>query len=250
MAASHDSFLLIAHAPALGGDDSRPLAVVHEMERALPGLRLSWTISDEGQFVRVPQRDAWVAQERPDGGFPLLCNGDESGFVTLTGWETPASQNPGGRPQFEVHAKWPLDTAGIAAAGAVLEGMAEGARSFWAHATPRRAAGDIAAQMSPTLAGPPSPPRGLPALRLPWKLRAPEIPHYLGWLNYWSAAAAQALGFPHPERDAKLLARSWRTSTGGWVIQLTDAPLDLDNPAHLETLLWAYERFPGIGGRS
>jgi hypothetical protein len=34
------------------------------------------------------------------------------------------------------------------------------------------------------------------------------------------------------------------------VVQLADAPLDLDNPAHLEALLRAYERFPRIGGRS
>jgi hypothetical protein len=31
---------------------------------------------------------------------------------------------------------------------------------------------------------------------------------------------------------------------------LTDAPLDLDNPAHLDALKRAYERFPEIGGRS
>nr|WP_095976989.1 DUF5953 family protein [Melittangium boletus] len=29
-----------------------------------------------------------------------------------------------------------------------------------------------------------------------------------------------------------------------------DAPLDLDNPAHLDALKRAYERFPEIGGRS
>jgi hypothetical protein len=28
-----------------------------------------------------------------------------------------------------------------------------------------------------------------------------------------------------------------------------DLSLDLDNPAHLEALLRAYERFPEIGGR-
>jgi len=33
-------------------------------------------------------------------------------------------------------------------------------------------------------------------------------------------------------------------------VQLTDAPLDYDNPAHLDALLRAYERFPAIGGRS
>jgi hypothetical protein len=47
-----------------------------------------------------------------------------------------------------------------------------------------------------------------------------------------------------------LLSRARRTATGGWVVQLTDAPLDLDNPAHLNVLLRAYERFPEIGGRS
>ncbi|HYO52475.1 DUF5953 family protein [Archangium sp.] len=67
---------------------------------------------------------------------------------------------------------------------------------------------------------------------------------------YWSAAAARAIGFPDPTRDAELLARSRRTATGGWVVRLTDAPLDLDNPAHLDALKRAYERFPKIGGHS
>jgi hypothetical protein len=220
------------------------------MERALPGLRLSWTISDEGRFIPVPQHDAWGTAKTTDGRFPLLCNGDEGHFVTISRRETPASQNPGGQPQFEVHAKWPLDAAGLAAAEAVLEGVAEGARSFWAHATPKRAAGDIAEQTSPTLAGPPSPPRGLPALKLPEDIPSPEIPHYLGWLNYWSAAAARAIGFPDPARDAELLSRARRTATGGWIVRLTDEPLDLDRHEHLDTLLRVYERFPEIGGRS
>jgi hypothetical protein len=94
------------------------------------------------------------------------------------------------------------------------------------------------------------PPRGLPALRFPDYIRAPEIPHNLGWLNYWSVAAAKAIGFPDPARDAELLSRARRTASGGWVVQLTDAPLDLDNPAHLGALKRAYERFPEVGGRA
>ena len=81
-------------------------------------------------------------------------------------------------------------------------------------------------------------------------MRSPDIPRHLGWLNYWSAAAAEAIGFPDPARDAELLSRSRRTESGGWVVRLTDAPLDLDNPAHLQALLRAYERFPVIGGRA
>jgi hypothetical protein len=95
-----------------------------------------------------------------------------------------------------------------------------------------------------------APPHGLPSLKLPRYNPAPEIPHYLGWLNYWSAAAARAIGFPDPSRDADLLSRSRRTATGGWVVRLTDAPLDLDNSSHRDALKRAYERFPEIGGRS
>ncbi len=108
---------------------------------------------------------------------------------------------------------------------------------------------DIAYQTAPTLQGPPSPRRGLPALKLFQHIRSPEIPYYLGWLNYWSAAAAKAIGFPDPARDAELLTWARRTASGGWVVQLTDSPLDLDNPAHLDALKRAYERFPEIGGR-
>jgi len=90
----------------------------------------------------------------------------------------------------------------------------------------------------------------LPALKLPSQIGSPDIPSYLGWLNYWSAATAQTLGFPDPARDAELLTRSRRTATGGWIVQLTEAPLDLDNPLHLGALAQAYERFPEVGGRT
>jgi hypothetical protein len=232
------------------GNDGRARATVEGMERALPGLRLAWKVSKEGQPIAVPQRDAWLAEAATRGKFPLLCNGDESYPVMISGLKMPASQAPGGQELLDVHAKLPLDEAVITAAADVLVRVAEGARALWGHATPDAPALDIAHQIAPTREGPPSPPRGLPALKLFWHIRAPEIPYYLGWLNYWSAAAAQAIGFPDPARDTELLSRSRRTATGGWVVRLTDAPLDLDNPAHLDALKWAYERFPEIGGRS
>ncbi|MDC0711283.1 DUF5953 family protein [Stigmatella sp. ncwal1] len=46
-----------------------------------------------------------------------------------------------------------------------------------------------------------------------------------------------------------MLSRSRRTSTGGWIVQLTNAPLTLEAPSHIEALLRAYARFPEIGGR-
>ncbi|WNG32520.1 hypothetical protein F0U61_02035 [Archangium violaceum] len=241
---------IIVYAPALVGNDGRTLAIVQGMERALPGLRMEWGVSEDGRLIALPQRDTWLIEGTKDGAFPLVCNGDESFPVTVYGVQTSARHAPGSQPLLDVHAKLPLDAVGLAAAADVLEAMAEGARALWGHATPDRAALDIANQTAPTLEGPPSPPRGLPALKLFEHIRAPEIPYYLGWLNYWSEAAARAIGFPDPVRDAELLSRSRRTATGGWVVRLTDAPLDLDNPAHLDALKRAYERFPEIGGRS
>ncbi|NVJ26730.1 MULTISPECIES: DUF5953 family protein [Myxococcus] len=241
---------LIVYAPALLARDGRALAVVQGLERAFPGLRLDWKVSEDGRPTVLPQRDAWLDEESKEGGFPLVCNGDESSPVMIYGLQTPARRAPGGQPLLDVHAELPLDEAVIAAAADVLGGVAEAARAFWGHATPSSAGVEIARQTRDPVHKPGVPPRGLPALKLPEQLSSAEIPHCLGWLNYWSAAAAHAIGFPDPARDADLLSRARRTDAGGWVVRLTDAPLDLDNAAHLDALKRAYERFPAIGRRA
>ncbi|MFY2561947.1 DUF5953 family protein [Corallococcus terminator] len=241
--------VFIVYAPALVGKDGRSLEVVHGMEKALPGLRLAWRVSEGGRPIALPHRDAWLAERTQHGKFPLLCNGDESYPVTVSGRENSALFSPGGQPQLDVHAKLPLDEAIISAAPAMLEAMAEGARAFWGHASRYSYGAEVGEQFRRSADGPELSPRGLPMLNLPEKLPAPEIPCFLGWVNYWSAAAAQAIGFPDPARDAEMLTRARRTLSGGWVVKLTDAPLDYDNPAHLDALKRAYERFPKIGGR-
>jgi hypothetical protein len=198
----------------------------------------------------VPNREAWLAEAAGRGKFPLLCNGDESYPVTMSGVRRPAGSSPGGQPQLQVHAELPLDATVVAAAADVLEHVAEGIRAQWGLMAPSPVMQVIADQTGPKLYGPEKPPRGLPALKFPEAIPAPEIPRHLGWLNFWSAAAARAIGFPDPARDAELLSRSRRTATGGWVARLTDAPLNLDDPAHLDALKRAYERFPKIGGRA
>ncbi|RKG96713.1 hypothetical protein D7V97_35205 [Corallococcus sp. CA053C] len=242
--------VLAVYAPALVANDGRTLAVVRGMEQALPGLRLKWEVGEGGRLIELPQRDAWLVEATTRGKLPLLCNGDESYPVTVAGRGRSGRLSPGGQPQLHVHAELPLDASVIAAAGEMLEHVGEGAHAFWGHATPDAAALDIAYQTAPTLEGPPSPRRGLPALKLFDHIRSPEIPFYLGWLNYWSAAAAKVIGFPDPARDSEVLKRARRTASGGWVVQLTDAPLDLDNPTHLDTLKRTYERFPEIGARA
>lgn len=241
---------LTVYAPALVGQDGRTQAVVRDMERALPGLRLGWEVDKAGRAIPLPQREAWLAEAASRGKFPMICNGDENNPVTLSGMRRSASASPGGQHQLQIRAKLPMGPAAITAARDVLEAVAAGAHAFWGHLTPDDAALDITYQIAPTLEGPPSPRRGLPSLKLFEHIRSPEIPYYLGWLNYWSASAAQAIGFPDPARDTEWLSRARRTATGGWVVQRTDAPLDLNSPAHLNTLKRAYERFPEIGGRS
>ncbi|SEM83065.1 hypothetical protein SAMN05444354_1243 [Stigmatella aurantiaca] len=240
---------LIVYAPSLVGKDGRTLDVIRGMEKALPGLRLEWRLSEGGRPIALPRRDTWLIKSIEDGGFPLICNGDESYPVTVMGCENSALFSPGGQSQFEVHAKLPLDEPVIAAAAVVLEAVAEGAGSFWGHVSRYGYGSEVAQQFRRSAHGPERSPRGLPMLNLPEKLLKPELPCFLGWLNYWSSAAARAIGFPDPDRDAELLNRARRTASGGWVVQLTEAPLDYDNPAHLDALKRAYERFPQIGGR-
>ncbi|MFL5350985.1 MAG: DUF5953 family protein [Hyalangium sp.] len=240
---------LIVYAPALVGKDGRTVDVIRGMENALPGLRLEWRLSAGGRPIPLPQRDAWLVESIEDGEFPIVCNGDVSYPITVTGRESSGLISPGGQPQLQVHAEMPLDEPVIAAAAAVLEGVADGARAFWGHASPYGYGSEVTQQFRRSTHAPEFSPRGLPMLNLPEKLSAPEIPWFLGWLNYWSAAAAKAIGFPDPARDADLIKQARRTASGGWVVQLTDTPLDYDNLAHLDTLKRAYERFPQVGGR-
>ncbi|MHA7633443.1 DUF5953 family protein [Corallococcus sp. M7] len=237
------------YAPALMHNDGRVLTVVHAMERAIPGLRMEWEISKEGHPIALPQRDSWVEEAASRRRFPLLCNGNESHPVTLNGLETSARQAPGGQPLLDIHAQLPLDAVAIENAANMLVGIAESARGFWGHASQGSFGVELSEQLHRSANSPKLSPRGLPMLEMPKHLRSPTVPHYLGWLNYWSEAAAQAIGFPDASRDSELLSRSRRTPSGGWVVQLTEAPLDYDNPEHIGALRRAYERFPAIGGR-
>jgi hypothetical protein len=241
---------LHVYAPALTVDDGRPLAAVEGMERALPGLRLAWRVSDAGRPIALPQRGAWLGKSAASGKFGLLCNGDESYPVTMGGRRGSAISSPGGEPLLTVHATLPQDEPVVAAAVDMLENVAEGVRARWGVVAPGAVRLVIAEQTGPKSGGPERPPHGLPMLKLPWNIRSPRVPQYLGWINYWSAAAAEAIGFPDSSRDAELLSRARRTASGGWVVSLTAAPLDLDKPEHLEALKRAYERFPEIGGRA
>lgn len=95
--------------------------------------------------------------------------------------------------------------------------------------------------------------RGLAAL-LP-RLRFQTVddiggaPARLGWLNYWSARAAGAIGFPDDSKDQRLMPLARRLDDGAWFVKLTAEPLDVMRPDHVEALAWAYWRFDKVGKR-
>jgi hypothetical protein len=74
-------------------------------------------------------------------------------------------------------------------------------------------------------------------------------PALLGWLNYWSPRAANALGFPDPVKDTPILPLCRQFEDGAWLVKLTADPLDLQRPDHVAALAWAYQRFDKIGRR-
>jgi hypothetical protein len=75
-------------------------------------------------------------------------------------------------------------------------------------------------------------------------------PKELGWINYWSPSTCVYLGFPDASRDQDLLAHSYQTPLGSWLMKLCPDPLDLARPDHLRILADAYERFPKVGIRA
>ena len=102
------------------------------MERALPGLRLAWRLSDAGKPILLSQRAAWLAESAADGEFGLLCNGDESYPVTVGGQRESAIASPGREPLLIVHPELPQDETVVAAAVNMLENVSEGVRARWA----------------------------------------------------------------------------------------------------------------------
>lgn len=77
----------------------------------------------------------------------------------------------------------------------------------------------------------------------------PAQPFELGWLNYWSAETCEYIGFPDPERDRDLLALSYPTPGGAWLVKICPEPLDLDREDHLRLFVELYQRFPKLGLR-
>jgi hypothetical protein len=237
---------VVWHCRELDAHDDRPRRAVEALEAVLPWAELRHELSDRGRVVPLSDRDAALLAAARCGELPLLCNRDETRAVTLKGTTAPR-----GRclpAMLRVSAWLPREPEVEARAEDVLSQVGIALGAWWGVASPMRTAAHIARQIvldGPATARLPS----LPPLKDPNQLASPLIPHFLGWINYWSRETAQRLAFPDPLRHQRWLERARRSEHGAWTLSLTSAPLDLDVPHHLETLQRAYADLPEVGGR-
>lgn len=78
----------------------------------------------------------------------------------------------------------------------------------------------------------------------PDDLRTRLVPQRLGWLNSWSDRSCALLDFPNQTGDDVWLGKARRLrGDDGWLLRLTEAPLDLSLPEHIEAVRLANERF-------
>nr|WP_228530847.1 MULTISPECIES: DUF5953 family protein [Myxococcaceae] len=258
-------------APLGGAPASSVLRLLEALERALAPVRLAWRGEVAGAFeatddprwrrafqlVEVPDREAWVGAQLQARRTVLLYGGPELPGLSVTAQPALDVQLASGESVGTVIVAFTPGSVAMQAVPALVEAMGD-ALSAWTCALTPPASAVLALQVQRAPPGPVRPgvqallaksPRlaELPRLRGTARLSCAVAPPSIGWLNYWSDATAQWLGFPDPARDAEWLARAHRTPAGAWLLQLTEAPLDLERPEHLDLLIRAYRRFERIG---
>ena len=235
------------YVPMLKGvGDTRPLALIEVMERILPQDRLDYTVSPDGNPIPVQSREALLRTEALKGEIPLVCNGNEDRLVSVSGHSIPPILAPGSVPILDVIITLPEIPDYYSRADEILQRTCELMDAYWGVESPDETAATIGAQTFFPWA-PSEPPLGLPPLRPPQQLSSPALPYHFGWLNYWSSEAARIIGFFSNLRDLEWFAGYRKGSNGGWLLKLTESPLDLRKPEHLLKLKEAYARFPKIG---
>ena len=259
-------------APLTGASAAPVLRLREALEQALASVRLAWRGEVSGAFeatddprwrqafqlVEVPDRAAWVAAQLQARRTVLLYGGPELPGLSVTAQPQLDVRLASGESVGMVIVAFTEGTVEAQAVPALVERMGD-ALSAWSCALTPLASAALALQVQRAPPGPMRPgvqallarsPRlaELPRLRGgPARLPCAAAPPALGWLNYWSAATAEWLGFPDPAQDGEWLARAHRTQAGSWLLQLTQEPLDLERPEHLDLLIRAYRRFARIG---
>jgi hypothetical protein len=255
------------YAPPLSAGDDRLVRMVRAVERVLPWAELRFHMPDGATApVPLPNRDRWLLDAAAGGELPFICNNIEGRAVTMSQREVGPYLNR--LPVLLVSAKFPPEPDVWQHAANLVAAVGVALDAWWGNASTVNTGAALSHQIVGDTPDPDRPPPGLPALEVDDEKC--DVPDILGWVNYWSKEAAARIGFPDPARHAELLERARQVEGGGWVVQLTDEPLDIDfrphtwcaghykapeeprdlsNPAHLRALQRAYELLPAIGGR-
>lgn len=279
-------------APPLSHGDDRLVRAAQAVERVWPWVELRYRWPDGPDFgmsreeytrlffgggpppkgfdvpILLTDRDRWLIEAPSRGELPLITNNDDKRHVSL---QQPLEVVPRehARPVLKVEVRFPPEPDIWRHAADLMAEVGIALQAHWGTVDTKLTASALSRQVVGDEPHPNCPPPGLPALVDDDEHRS--VPYILGWVSYWSEKAAARIGFPDRARHAELLERARRVKGGGWVLQLTDEPLDiyfrthhlkldgtyeapeeprdLSNPAHLRALQRAYELLPAIGGR-
>lgn len=100
--------------------------------------------------------------------------------------------------------------------------------------------------------GAPPPPETVPGRPTLWArtlLDPPDVPQLPGWISFWGASAAAALGFPYRAAHSRWLELARELPGNGWIVAITRAPYDGTRAEHRQALIDFLMDFPEIGFR-
>jgi len=252
---------VLFHAP-MGAADwvDRVEGACLALEAAFPGERLRKAnlpndasgepreLADRRAFLRKRLRGKlrWISIDNGKYVSGLGEDWTNEGYITIAGNASHAFDDLYSLTVIFPESHWPVCERVLVTVGDALH-------AFTACLSPRDATSLLRATQ---MGGPPTEATAALGARLPrvrfcmyGGLQHAAQPEILGWLNYWSAETCEFVGFPGEAHDEPLLRHSYRTPGGAWLVKLTEEPLDLRRPDHVDAIAGAYARYPRVGVR-
>jgi len=244
-----EEMIAVFEASGLLVDDERPEAAARALDETWP-YRVHYEVGEPSEGAPLishqHDRERWLRSSAMRGRIPLVTTSADEPTIAFSAHAYVGENSPYNRPIIRALLEFPETEEFVAKTALVVERVGRALNAYWGKATPKPA-GILLAKQRVHPGQKRVPPLGLPKLPGGIKLASTAVPHELGWINYWPAAAAALLGFPDGDRDAEWRRRATALDDGGWIVRLTDDPLDLDRPDHLDAVKRAYERFAEIG---
>lgn len=229
--------VLDAFVPPLEPGTLRAEEAVRAIEKSWP-VHLICEVDNDGKRIRHDHdRPSYLTSD--PRGLAFIASAPDEPQATLTGLLEGEFLAPCGVDELHVLGHLPSLDAHRAAHG--LMEVADALHAKWAMLTPGPAHALIVEQVI-AADSENQPPESLPRLD-PAEYLAEDVPRRLGWISYWSDRVAARLGFAG---ETEPFASVRRVKTG-WIVQLTDEPLDLDRSDHRGALRAGYDRYPAIG---